>query len=88
MTAMDTTPAESIPRKTMAQFTAARVRLRKAAPDLVKDCPDRWVAITDDGAALSATTSRETIGIVKQAGMRPGNTSIKFLNTEVDGWIL
>ena len=37
---------------------------------------------------LSAKTSRELIERIKQAGMRPGDTPIKFLNTQVSGWIL
>ena len=88
MTTTEPTPSEAIPRKTMAQFTAAHVRLLKAAPNLVKDYPDQWIAFADDGAVLSGKTSRELIERIKQAGMRPGDTPIKFLNTQVNGWIL
>lgn len=88
MTTTEPTPSEAIPRKTMAQFTAAHVRLLKAAPNLVKDYPDQWIAFADDGAVLSGKTSQELIERIKQAGMRPGDTPIKFLNTQVNGWIL
>ncbi len=88
MTTAKPAPAESIPRKTMAQFTEAHIQLLEAVPDLVRDYPDQWVAFTDDGIVLSAKTSRELIELIKQAGMRPGDTPIKFLHTEVKGWLL
>ena len=88
MNATKPAPAKSVPRKTLAQFTEAHRRLLQAVPNLVKDYPDQWVAFTDDGTVLSAKTSRELIERIKQAGMRPGDTPIKYLNTEVSGWIL
>lgn len=56
--------------------------LQTMRPELIERYPDKWVALTENGALIIADSAQERTGKILELGERPGFAARDFLNTK------
>ena len=56
----------------LRDYKARSERLLEMRPELIKKYPDQYVALTENGTLVVATSREERVEKIKQLGERPG----------------
>ena len=74
--------------KQLKEHRERRQRLAAMAPELIKQYPDHWVALTESGELLIEPTLDGLAAKFEELDTPPGSNAIEFLDTDPMPWIL
>lgn len=66
----------------LRDYAARSERLREMRPELLKKYPDQYVALTEQGFLVVATSREERVSKIEALGERPGFAARMDLNTK------
>ncbi len=75
-------------RKQLKEHRERRERLAAMVPELIKQYPDQWVALTESGELLIVPTLADLRAKFEELDTPPGSNAIEFLDTDPTPWIL
>ena len=74
--------------KEFEEHDERRRRLVAMVPELTKQYPDHWAALTESGELLIVPSLKELRAKFEELNTRPGSNAIEFLDTNPLSWIL
>ncbi|MCY3690569.1 MAG: hypothetical protein OXI54_12160 [Chloroflexota bacterium] len=75
-------------RKEMAEQAERQRQLDDMLPELTKQYPDQWAALTESGELLIAPSLEALAEKFRALDTPPGSNVIEFLDTDPTPWIL
>ena len=75
-------------REEMAKHADRQRQLDDMLPELTRQFPDQWVALTEKGELLIAPSLEALTVKFRELNTPPGSNVIEFLDTDPTPWIL